>query len=124
MSRNSRTWWFVEAGGKLVKLLKRRTDGCAGCTEDGRDGRIRATEYTGGNGTRKRGGSAERSEKKKKGRCETYNVGVKDLASAYVLCPHLAECGGLSIYRRDKVLRNNERIGSRVVTQAQIRTEY
>ena len=23
----------------------------------------------------------------------TYNAGVKDLASAYVLCPRLAECG-------------------------------
>ena len=94
----------------LVMLLKRRTDGCAGCTEDGRDGRIRATEYTGGNGTQKRGGSVERSEEK--GRCGTYNVGVKDLASAYVLCPCLAECGGLSIYGRDKVLWNNEGIGS------------
>ena len=28
----------------------------------------------------------------------TYSVGVKDLASAYVLCPRLAECRGLSIY--------------------------
>ena len=45
----------------------------------------------------KRGGSAERSEQKR-GRCGTYNVGVKDLASAYVLCPRLAEYGGLSIY--------------------------
>ena len=33
------------------------------------------------------------NEVRKKGRCRTYNVGVKDLASAYVLCPHLAECG-------------------------------
>ena len=105
-------------------MLKRRTDGCAGCTEDGRDGRIRATEYAGGNRTRKRGGSAERSEEN--GRSGTYNVGVKDLASAYVLCPRLAECGGLSIYGQDRVLRNNEGIVSRVVTQArrQIRTEY
>ena len=29
-------------------------------TEDGQDGRIRATEYAGGNGTRKRGRDAER----------------------------------------------------------------
>ena len=36
----------------------------AGCMEDGRDGRIRAMEYAGGNGTQKRGGSAERSEEK------------------------------------------------------------
>ena len=52
-----------------------------GCTEDGRSGRIGATRYAGGNGTRKR---------RKSG---TYNAGVKDLASAYVLCPRLAECG-------------------------------
>ena len=31
----------------------------AECTEDGRDGRIGATKYAGGNGTRKRGGKAE-----------------------------------------------------------------
>ena len=60
------------------------------------DGRIGAMEYAGENGTRKRGGDAER-------RCGTYIVGVKDLASAYVLCPRLAECGGLSIYRRNRV---------------------
>ena len=45
-------------------LLKRRTNGSAGCTEDGQDGQIRATEYAGGNKTRKRGGSAEQSEEK------------------------------------------------------------
>ena len=39
--------------------VRRRTDGGAECTEDGRIG---ATEYAGWNGTRKRGGSAERSE--------------------------------------------------------------
>ena len=55
-------------------------------------------------------GAGVRNEVRKKGRCGTYNVGVKDLASAYVLCPRLAECGGLSIYRRDKGLRNNEGI--------------
>ena len=31
-------------------------------TEDRRDGRIGATEYAGGNGTRKRGGGLEQSE--------------------------------------------------------------
>ena len=41
------------------QLLKRRTDADAECTEDGRDGRIGATEYAEGNGTRKRGGDAE-----------------------------------------------------------------
>ena len=33
----------------------------------------------------------------------TYSVGVKDLASAYVLCPRLAEGWGLSIYGRLEV---------------------
>ena len=33
-----------------------------------------------------------------------YSVGVKDLASADVLCPHLAEGWGLSIYRRTEVM--------------------
>ena len=41
-------------------MLKRCTDADAEYTEDGRDERIRATEYTEGNGTRKRGGDAER----------------------------------------------------------------
>ena len=40
-------------------MLKERTDAEAECTEDGRDGRIGATEYAEGNGTRKRGGKAE-----------------------------------------------------------------
>ena len=35
------------------QLLKRRTGADVGCTEDGRDGRIGATRYAGGNGTRK-----------------------------------------------------------------------
>ena len=34
-------------------VLKRRTDVDVECTEDGRDGRIGATKYAGGNGTRK-----------------------------------------------------------------------
>ena len=58
------------------------------------------------------------NEVRKKGRCGTYNVGVKDLASAYVLCPRLAECGGLSIYGRNRGLRNNKGIGSGVMTSA------
>ena len=41
-------------------MLKRRTDVESECTEEGWDGRIRATEYAEGNGTRKRGGDAER----------------------------------------------------------------
>ena len=68
-----------------------------------------------------------RNEVREKGKHGAYNVGVKDLASAYVLCPHLAERGGLSIYGRDKGLRNNEGIRkSRVVTGArgQIKIEY
>ena len=67
---------------------------------DGTDG-SELRKYAGGDGTRKRGRSVERSEEK--GRCGTYNVGVKDLASTYVLCPCLAECGCLSIYGRDRV---------------------
>ena len=71
------------------QLLKRRTDADVGYTEDGRDGRIGATRYAGGNGTRKE--------------AEKRNV-LKDLASAYVLCPRLAECGvfrftdGMKVY--------------------------
>ena len=76
--------------------------------EDGRDGRIRATEYAKRNGTWKRGGGEGRIEEK--GELGTYNGGVKDLASAYVLCPRLAERGGLSIYGQDKGLWNNEGI--------------
>ena len=72
--------------------------------EDGWDGRIGATKYAGGK---------RNTEKRRKS--GMYNAGVKDLASAYVLCPRLAECGGLSIYGRDNVLRNNEGIGSGVV---------
>ena len=62
---------------------------------------------------------------RKQGKCGTYNVGVKDLASAYVMCPRLAECGGLSIYRRNGVYGNNEGIVSGVVTpvRKRIRTE-
>ena len=41
-------------------MLKRSTDADAEYTEDGRDERIGATEYTEGNGTRKGGGKAER----------------------------------------------------------------
>ena len=58
-------------------------------------------------GTEHGKGAAVRNEVRKKGRCGMYNVGVKDfkLASAYVLCPCLAECGGLSIYGRNRDLR-------------------
>ena len=42
-------------------------------------------------------GQKVRNEVRKRERCGTYIVGVKNLASAYVLCPHLAEYGGLSI---------------------------
>ena len=76
------------------------------------DGQIGATEYAGRNGRGK--GAEMRNEMRKRGRCRTYNVGVKDLASAYVLCPCLAECWGLSIYRWNRGLRNNEGIVSGV----------
>ena len=35
----------------------------------------------------------EGTEHGKEAESGTYNAGVKDLASAYVLCPRLAECG-------------------------------
>ena len=73
-------------------LLKSRTDAEAECTEDGLDERIGATEYAKG-----------KRNTEKRQRCGTYNAGVKDLASANVLCPRLAECGGLSIYERNRV---------------------
>ena len=67
---------------------------------DGTDGsKLRNTPE----GTKHGKGVKVRNEVRKKGRCGTYNVGVKDLASAYVLCPCLAERGGLSIYRWGKV---------------------
>ena len=66
----------------------------AECTKDIR---IRATEYAGGNGNTERGWKV-RNEMRKGERCGTYIVGVKDLASAYVLCPRLAKYGGLLIY--------------------------
>ena len=37
-------------------------------------------------------------EHRKEAESGMYSEGVKDLASAYVLCPRLAERGGLSIY--------------------------
>ena len=40
-------------------VLKRYTDAESGYTEDGRDGRIGATEYAEGNGTQKRGRKVE-----------------------------------------------------------------
>ena len=50
-------------------------------------------------------GQKVRSEVRKRERCGTYIVlGVKDLASAYVLCPRLAEYGGLSIYGRTEFM--------------------
>ena len=73
-------------------MLKRHTDAESGYMEDGRDERIGAMEYAKG----------KRNTEKRR-RCGTYNAGVKDLASAYVLCPRLAECGGLSIYERNRV---------------------
>ena len=103
-------------------MLKTYGCGIAGCTEDGR---IRATGYAGGNGTRKKGRKVCNRMREGK-RCGTYSVGVKDLASAYVLCPRLTECGGLLIYGRNRGLWNNEGIGSGVMTKLrkQIRNEY
>ena len=43
------------------------------------------------------------TEHGKRQKSGVYNIGVKDLASAYVLCPRLVECGGLSIYEQNGV---------------------
>ena len=43
-------------------------------------------------------GAEVQNEVRKRERCGTYIVGVKDLASAYVLCPRLAEYECLLIY--------------------------
>ena len=106
-------------------LLKRRTDAESNARKtDGTDG---SELWNTLKGMEHGKGAEVRNEVRKKGEYGTYNVGVKDLASAYVLCPRLAECGGLSIFGRGKGLRNNEGIRkSRVVTQVrgQIRTEY
>ena len=96
-----------------VSVKKRRTDAEPNAQKtDGADGSelrntLKGTEHGKG------------AEVRRKGGYRTYNVGVKDLASAYVLCPRLTERGGLSIYGRDKGLRNDEGIRkSRVVTGA------
>ena len=74
--------FLLDAKTRVTAEFVKETYGAdVGCTEDGRNGRIGATRYAGGNGTRKEAESG------------TYNAGVKDLASAYVLCPRLAECG-------------------------------
>ena len=75
----------------------------AECTEDGWIG---ATEYAGGNGNTERGRKV-RNEMRK---------GVKDLASAYVLSPRLAEYGVFR-FTDGQSLRNNEGIVSGVMTQ-------
>ena len=48
------------------------------------------TDRTGGSELRNTLEGTEHGKKRKSG---MYNAGVKDLASAYVLCPRLAECG-------------------------------
>ena len=50
----------------------------------------RKTDGTGGSELRDTLEGTGHGKRRKSG---TYNAGVKDLASAYVLCPHLAECG-------------------------------
>ena len=83
----------------------------------------RKTDGTGGSELRD---TLEGTEHGKKRTSGTYNAGVKDLASAYVLCPHIAECGVFRFTGRDKGLRSNEGVESRVVmlTRRRIRTEY
>ena len=63
---------------------------------------------TGGTGGSELRDTLEETGHGKRRKSGTYNAGVKDLASAYVLCPRLVECGGLSIYGREKDLLNNE----------------
>ena len=50
----------------------------------------RKTDGTGGSELRNTLEGTEHGKRRKSG---TYSAGVKDLASAYVLCPRLAECG-------------------------------
>ena len=50
----------------------------------------RKTDGTGGSELRDTLEGTEHGKRRKSG---TYNAGVKDLASAYVLCPRLAEYG-------------------------------
>ena len=73
-------------------------------------------QKTDGTGRSELRNTLEGTEHGKRRKSGTYNAGVKDLASAYVL----------SIYGWDKGLWSNEGIGSRVVTQARrrIKTEY
>ena len=62
-------------------VLKRRT---------ARMSDARKTDGTGGSELRDTLEGTGHGKRRKSG---TYNAGVKDLASAYVLCPRLAECG-------------------------------
>ena len=80
----------------------------------------RKTDGTGGSELRNMLEGTEHGKRRKSG---TYNIGVKDLASAYVLCPRLAKCG---VFRFTDGTKVYEGIGSRVKMQARrrIRTEY
>ena len=82
-------------------MLKRRTGaGSSRRKTDGTDGSELQNTLKG----KEHGKGAEvRNKVREKGEHGVYNVGVKDLASAYVLCPRLAERGGLSIYGRTKI---------------------
>ena len=82
-------------------LLKRRAGaGLNRRKTDGTDGSELRNTLKG----KEHGKGAEVLNKvREKGEHGAYNVGVKDLASAYVLCPRLAERGGLSIYGRTKI---------------------
>ena len=78
-------------------LLKRRAGaGSNRWKTDGTDGSELRNTLKG----MEHGKEAEvRNKVREKGEHGAYNVWVKDLASAYVLCPRFAERGGLSIYR-------------------------
>ena len=51
------------------------------------------TQKTDGTGGLELRNMLEGTGHRKRRKSGTYNAGVKDLASAYVLCPRLAECG-------------------------------
>ena len=82
--------------------------------EDGRNGRIGATRYAGGNGTRKEAGKRN-----------VYRRGER-LGLSLCAVPSPRGIWGLSIYGRDKGSWSDKGIRSRVVllTRRQIRTEF
>ena len=96
-------------------------DGGAECTEDGRIG---ATRYAGGNGTRER--TEVWNEVRKKGEMRNISRRGERLGPSLSAVPSPRRMWGSFDLRMEQGLRNNEGIVSGVVTQARkrIRTEY